>query len=78
MDANKFVTWNVMIDIGFWSRLSKKKMEQYQLDATPQMLIAKFRLSNRPEKLSILSIDAFSFGHFAEDKSGPVDFKVKG
>jgi hypothetical protein len=61
MDSSKLVTWNVMIDIGFWSRLAKKKMEIYKLTSTPQNLIAKFRLSNKPEKFSILSIDAFSF-----------------
>lgn len=31
MDAKSQVTWNVMIDIGFWSRLAKKKIEEYKL-----------------------------------------------
>jgi hypothetical protein len=78
MNTASLVTWNVMIDIGFWSRLAKKKIEEYQLQAKPQPLIARFRLSNRPEKISILSIDAFSFAHSAEDKSGPVDYKIEG
>jgi hypothetical protein len=43
-----FVLWNVMIDIGFWTRLAKNKIELYQLDDKPQTLIAKFRISNRP------------------------------
>lgn len=70
-------TWSVMIDIGFWSKLAKKKIEEYQLTASPQPLIAKFRLSNKPEKISILSIDAFSFAP-SEDKSGPVDHRALG
>lgn len=61
MDSKKLSTWSVMIDIGFWSKLAKKKIEEYQLVSSPQKLIAKFRLSNKPEKISILSIDAFSF-----------------
>lgn len=43
-----FAFWNVMIDIGFWTRLAKNKIEVYQLDDKPQPLIAKFRISNRP------------------------------
>lgn len=43
-----FAFWNVMIDIGFWTRLAKNKIELYQLDDKPQPLIAKFRISNRP------------------------------
>jgi hypothetical protein len=68
----EFVTWNVMIDIGFWTRLSKKKIEEYKLDDSPKPLIAKYRLSNQPSKVSMLSIDAFSFGLVEEDQSGPV------
>lgn len=43
-----YITWNVMVDIGFWSRLTKKKIEEYKLDATARPLTAKFRLSNKP------------------------------
>ena len=43
-----FAFWNVMIDIGFWTRLAKNKIEIYQLDDKTQPLIAKFRISNRP------------------------------
>lgn len=71
-------TWSVMIDIGFWSKLAKKKIEEYQLAASSQPLIAKFRLSNKPEKISILSIDAFSFAPSQEEKSGPVDHRAQG
>jgi len=73
-----FTFWNVMIDIGFWSRLAKKKIEEYKLTASTQPLIAKFRLSKKPEKISILSIDAFSFEEVNEDPSGPIEFKVHG
>lgn len=74
----QFTQWNVMIDIGFWTRLAKKKIEEYRLKASAQPLIAKYRLSNRPEKISILSVDAFSFEEANEDQQGPVDFKVRG
>lgn len=73
-----FSFWNVMIDIGFWTRLAKNKVEVYQLDASEHPLVAKFRITNRPEKLSLLSVDAFSFDLTEEDKSGPIDFKVQG
>jgi hypothetical protein len=78
MNPGSLITWNVMIDIGFWSRLAKKKIEEYQLASDPQPLVARFRLSNRPEKISILSIDAFSFALGEEDRSGPVDYRVQG
>ena len=73
-----FTSWNVMIDIGFWTRLAKNKVGIYQLDDADQPLAAKFRISNRPEKLSILTVDAFSFEISQEEKSGPVDFRVEG
>lgn len=73
-----FAFWNVMIDIGFWTRLAKNKIEVYKLDDSPHPLIAKYRITNRPEKFSILTIDAFSFDIAAEDKSGPIDFKIQG
>lgn len=68
-----FITYKAMIDIGFWSRLTKKKVEEYKLDASPKPLVAKFRLSNKPDKMSILSINAYSFGDTTdEEKSGPI------
>lgn len=68
-----FLNWNTMVDIGFWSRLTKKKIQEYKLDAAEKPLTAKYRLSNKPEKLNILSIDAYSFGDTADgDPSGPV------
>ena len=56
-----FAFWNVMIDIGFWTRLAKNKIESYKLDDSDRPLFPKFRLTNRPEKISLLTIDAFSF-----------------
>ena len=67
-----------MIDIGFWTRLAKNKIEFYKLDDNDRNLVAKFRISNRPEKMSILTVDAFSFDLGQEEQSGPVDFKVQG
>ena len=41
--------------------------------------MAKYRLANKPEKLNILSIDAYSFGDTAEEnKSGPVEYHING
>ncbi len=57
-----FITWKVMVDIGFWARLTKKKIEEYKLDSEPKLLQTKFRLSNKPDKISILSVNAYSFG----------------
>lgn len=68
-----FVTWKPMVDIGFWARLTKKKIEEYKLDSSARPLTAKFRLSNKPDKNSILSINAYSFGEeIEEEKSGPI------
>ena len=75
----KYSYWNAMIDIGFWARLTQKKIEEYKLDDSAKPLTAKFRLSNKPEKMSILSIDAYSFNDIAEgEKAGPVEVKVNG
>jgi hypothetical protein len=43
-----FTFWNVMIDIGFWTRLTKNKIELYKLDDSDRPLIPKFRITNRP------------------------------
>jgi len=43
-----FIYWNTMMDIGFWSRLTKKKIEEYKLDSSDKKLVAKYRLSNKP------------------------------
>lgn len=68
-----------MVDIGFWSRLTKKKIEEYKLNADEKPLVAKFRLANKSEKLNILSIDAYSFGDTADgDRSGPVEYYLHG
>lgn len=68
-----------MVDIGFWSRLTKKKIEEYKLDASDKPLVAKFRLSNKPDKISILSVNAYSFGEtLQEDKSGPIEYYLNG
>lgn len=48
MEGLNFTTWNVMIDIGFWTRLTKNKIENYKLDDAPKPLVAKYRISNRP------------------------------
>jgi hypothetical protein len=58
---NQFVFWNVMIDVGFWTLLAKKKLEIYKLEAVDRPLIAKFKLENSNNKLALLTIDAFSF-----------------
>lgn len=56
-----FTHWSVMIDIAFWTTLAKKKIEEFKLSSSQHTLVAKYRLTNKPDKMSILSIDAFSF-----------------
>ena len=74
-----FLTWNTMVDIGFWTRLTKKKIEEYKLDSSPKPLLAKYRLPNKSEKLNILTIDAYSFGDTTEgDRSGPIEYRIQG
>lgn len=29
-----FIKWNIAPDIGFWVRLTKKKIEEYKLDSS--------------------------------------------
>ena len=48
MASLNFAHWNVMIDIGFWTRLAKNKIEHYKLSDDPKTLVAKFRITNRP------------------------------
>jgi hypothetical protein len=68
-----------MPDIGFWTTLTKKKIEVYKLDAEPKFLQTKFRLGNKPEKISTLSINAYSFGDTLEEiQSGAVEYFVNG
>lgn len=75
----KVTYWNVMIDIGFWARLTQKKIEQYKLDDSAKPIIAKYRLSNKPDKLSFLTVDAYSFGDTViGQKTGPVQYKIQG
>lgn len=74
-----FLSWNTMIDIGFWSRLTKKKIEEYKLDSGEKKMVAKYKLANMSEKLNILTIDAYSFGDTADgDRSGPVEYYIQG
>ena len=68
-----------MIDIGFWTRLSKKKIEEYKLDDSPKHLEARFKLTNKPEKISMITIDSYSFDKFEDNEpSGPVDYHISG
>ena len=68
-----FTTWRANLDIGFWTRLTQKKIDEYKLDSHARPLIAKYTLSNKPDKFSLLRIDAYSFGDTVdEEKSGPV------
>ena len=54
-----------MIDVGFWTSLAKRKLEEYKLTAEDRPLITRYKLSQMPDKMSILTVDAFSFEHVA-------------
>jgi hypothetical protein len=74
-----FITWKGMADIGFWTHLTKKKIEEYKLSAEPRFLQAKCGPTNKPDKISLLSINAYSFGDtIEEEKSGAVEYSVIG
>jgi hypothetical protein len=50
-----------MIEVGFWTVLAKKKLDLYKLTSDELPLYAKYKLAHMPDKMALLSIDAFSY-----------------
>lgn len=57
----KWTPWSPMIDVGYWTILAKKKLEEYKLSIDERPVIARYKLEQMPNKMAILNIDAFSF-----------------
>lgn len=70
--------WTPSIDVGFWSTLAKKKLEEYKLDVEEKEFIGRYSFKSAPDRTSFLTLDAFSFKEVEGVKMGPVDIKVYG
>lgn len=67
-----------MIDVGFWSTLSKKKLEEWKLDVTEKPVVGKYKINNAIDKKSYLNLDIYSFDVDDQDStSGPVEVCIK-
>ena len=71
--------WDVMIEVGFWTVLARKKLEEYKLTSSELPLFAKYKLAHMPDKMALLSIDAFSYElQSSAEKMGPIEIQVAG
>jgi hypothetical protein len=53
--------WDVMIEVGFWTVLAKKKLDEYKLTSNELPLYAKYKLAHMTDKMALLCIDSFSY-----------------
>lgn len=72
-----------MIDIGFWTTLSKKKLDEFKLDVSPKPIFGKYKINNFKDKgsSSHLFFDIYSFNtdiHKKQSLSGPVEINLIG
>lgn len=72
-----------MIDIGFWTTLARKKLEEFKLDKTAKTVFARYKLNNFADKsgFSHLFFDVYSFSCENSAKasfSGPVEVILAG
>jgi len=83
LDFSTDVRFTPMIDIGFWTTLSRKKLDEYKLDTSPKPIFAKYKINNFKDKnfVSHLFFDVYSFSvESLECKSfsGPVEIVLGG
>lgn len=50
-----------MIDVGFWTTLSKRKLEEWKLDVSEKPIIGKYKINYSADKKSYLTLDIYSF-----------------
>jgi hypothetical protein len=50
-----------MIEVGFWTVLAKKKLDEYKLTSNELPLYAKYKLAHMTDKMALLCIDSFSY-----------------
>lgn len=77
------ICFTPMLDIGFWTTLAKKKLDEYKLDTEPQPITAKYKINNYKDKgaNSNLFFDVYSFideKSLQIQASGPVEILLKG
>ncbi|CAD8092781.1 unnamed protein product [Paramecium sonneborni] len=74
----QFIPFSPLIDIGFWSQLSRNKIEIYKLDDAERSLLVKTKINPYPEKTSQLYLDIYSFqDDITINKSGPFEVYSK-
>ncbi|CAD8087141.1 unnamed protein product [Paramecium primaurelia] len=70
----QFIPFSPLIDIGFWSQLSKNKIEIYKLDDGERSLLVKTKINPYQEKTSQLYLDIYAFqDEITLNKSGPFE-----
>lgn len=57
----QFCFWDLMIEVGYWTVLAKRKLDLYKLSSSELPLFAKYKLQHMADKMALLSIDAFSY-----------------
>lgn len=77
------IRFTPMIDIGFWTILARKKLEEYKLDTTPRPIFGKYKINNFKDKTpsSHLFFDVYSFSSESleiKSCSGPVEVMLPG
>ncbi|KAM3146735.1 hypothetical protein pb186bvf_001265 [Paramecium bursaria] len=71
----EFIHFSPQIDLGFWTTLAKKKIEEYKLDDAEHQLISKYKINGQKfkEKQSSLILDIYSFQEQQNQDSGPLE-----
>lgn len=57
----EIIPFSPMADIGFWSTLAKKKLEEWKLNSDPKDIYVKYKNSNFSSKKAFLNLDVYSF-----------------
>lgn len=77
------IRFTPMIDIGFWTILARKKLDEYKLDTSPRPIFGKYKINNFKDKTptSHLFFDVYSFSSESieiKSCSGPVEVMLPG
>ncbi|KAL4457081.1 hypothetical protein ABPG74_014719 [Tetrahymena malaccensis] len=73
----EIIPFSPMADIGFWSTLAKKKLEEWKLNSDPQDIFVKFKISNFTSKKAFLNLDVYSFQQWELQLQGPVEIVIQ-
>lgn len=66
------------VDIGFWSKFAKLKVEEFKLDDSDKPLYARCALSHKVDSVSIVMLDVHSFRPIEPPVAGPFEMALQG